>query len=218
MIFFSSLILKLKSLLREWLKEGPAFAGALPESLPEAASSLCQRARAGDQNAIAMICEIRDNANRGIERAKEMHKEIEVYLKANPVASSMNCDIMAGEALTAFGAEEYEKVLLEKIVPLAQEDLKKAIVTVANGPSLLSGYKDLVSAFVETLPENEREAFMTGAVQTKIALQAMREMPHECQHALILGYVLGKARQIQAVRLPKTPMRLLSDAVGEELD
>jgi hypothetical protein len=126
---------------------------------------------------------------------------------------------MACEILVGFGSEEpYEKTVLQKVAPLAEKDLKKAIVTVSNGPSLISDYHALIRNFCENLPEAEQKAFCFGAFKTSLALQMMQGMPHECQHALILGYVLGKARDIQIVRLPHTSVTGQSKAAGEELD
>jgi hypothetical protein len=212
----TAIVSRFKSWLRAWLFPDVSF-GSLPSSLTEVIADLVERARAGDQNAIAMICEIRDNANRGESRAKESAREIEQYIKKHPV-TDMGCDQLVRETTAAFGADPYEKVLIEKVKPLAERNLKKAIVTVANGPSLLRGYRELIETFAENLSDNERDAFKLGAAQTSIALQAMRNFSHECQHALILGYVLGKARRIQAVRLPGVPIAVQSAIAAKELE
>lgn len=219
---FGSLINRFKSWLRAWLAESSVGFDGLPGTIDEAAKDLCERARAGDQNAIGMICEIRDNANRGEDRAKETHDAIGRYLKQNKaeVGSDPEADSMACEVLAGFGneGETYEDTVLKKVKPLAQKDLKKAVVTVANGPSLIKGYPDLVASICESLPEQEQKALAFGAYRCSLAMQAMQGMSHECQHALLLGYVLGKARAIQIVRLPYTPIGGQSRIAGEELD
>lgn len=218
----SLLISRFKSWLRAWLAEDSMGFDGVPKTLDEAAKDLVDRSRAGDQNAIAMICEIRDNAARGEKRAKATHDAIGQYIKSNPVsvgddseADSMACDAMAG-----FGSESetYEEVVLKKVAPLVKKDVKKAVSTLANGPSLIRGYPTLIDSICENMSDDEQKAFCFGAFKTKMALQAMRGMPHECQHALILGYVLGKARDIQIVRLPNTSVTGQSIAAGMELD
>jgi hypothetical protein len=224
MNLFSALLQTFKSWLREWLNSDlpPSIGREQPRTIEEAASALVERSRQGDQNAVAMICEIRDNAARGNERAKKTHEEIGDYIKKHPVHSehgndesdSLACDVIASFE----GDEPYEEVVVKKVTPLAEKSVRKAIVTVANGPSLVKNYKDLIRSFCESLPEQEQKAFAYGALKTNLALHAMQEMPHECQHALILGYVLGKARQIQCVRLPECPISYQSIVAGEELD
>jgi hypothetical protein len=228
MSFLSSIISSLKAWLRRLLDDGAAFGHEQPRSIEEAAMTLVERARSGDQNAVGMICEIRDNAARGIERAKKTNDAIGHYLKTHPVEEDNSgdfgedpeADIMAEKLMTAIGAEEtdYVETVIKQLPPLANKNLKKAIVTIANGPSLVSNYRGAIDAFCEALPENERDAFAFGATKTALALSAMRDMPHECQHALILGYVLGKARQIQCVRIPNCPVSYQSTIAGEELD
>ncbi len=63
-------------------------------SLAHETSCLVRRARCGDQNAMAMINLIRENADAGMPLARQSHALIGAYIRANPVAGAA----MAGES------------------------------------------------------------------------------------------------------------------------
>lgn len=224
-MFFSIIISRLKAWLRSLLDDDTSFGMSQPQTIPDAAGALVERSRQGDQNAIAMICQIRDAAARGEPRAQQTAAELQKYIKKHPTDNQMGyeteTDAMANEILACFGAEQdYLEIMTQKVLPLAHEDIKKAIVTVSHGPILFpTNGESLVRQIGEALPEGEvREAFKLGATEAATALNAMQGMNHDMQHALILGYVLGKARALQLVRIPEIPVKVQSELAGCELD
>ena len=228
----TAIIMRIKAWLRSFLEEKPEFGMAQPQTIPEAAGHLVERSRQGDQNAIAMICQIRDAANRGEARAKATASAIMNYIKRNPATqmggegSTMDhCDAMANDILDCFGAElPYQDILVQKVIPLAEANVKKAIVTVAQGPILFASGdgESLVRRVGEALPEGQvREAYRLGATDAAAAMDVMknvRDLGHDAEHALLLGYVLGKARQLQLVRIPNVPIGVQSELASFELD
>lgn len=223
-MFFSVIISRLKAWLRSLLDDDTSFGMSQPETIPDAAGALVERSRLNDQNAIAMICQIRDAAARGEGRAQQTAQAIRKYIQKHPTDNQMGfesqTDAMANDILASFGAEDYREVLITKVLPLAQEDIKKAIVTVSHGPILFpTDGESLVRQIGNSLPEGDiREAFKLGATEAATALNAMQGMSHDMQHAVLLGYVLGKARALQLVRVPEVPVKVQSELAGFELD
>lgn len=59
---------------------------------------LVERARAGDQNALGMITEVRENADAGLARAAVTCKLVEQYCIKNPPAPQPGDETLAGDA------------------------------------------------------------------------------------------------------------------------
>jgi hypothetical protein len=217
-----------KSWLRKWLAiDTTASMHGAPMSMEQAAADIANRARLGDQVAMAIICEVRDNAKKGDPKAKQAFKLLDQYTREhannpenlNHYDSTMGDDEAADLASTMCGEEvDYAVAIRQKAPAAIQASNRKAIVTLANGPSLLPGERNLVREVGETFQtEEEKEAFILGARFCAKALAAMQDMTHEAQHALLLGYVLGTARKIQAVREPNMPISVQSRIAGWEL-
>jgi hypothetical protein len=220
-------MVKLKAWLRHVLAPEPVMLGpqlgAAPTTVEEGAQQLVERARQGDQNAIAMICQVRDNAKKGIAQARQGYTAIESYIKAHPaqsipsfgeeLANNSASDSMAIDMMAGFG-EDYIATIKDKTAPLAAVSIPKAVVTLANGPSLLpSGQQNLVHDIRDSLDEAQCAAFLLGL---KHGLSEMNSIPEEQQWAFVLGHVLGTARKIQAVRCPNVPLSILSPQLGAE--
>lgn len=59
----------------------------MTSALEEQVRDVVERARAGDQVAMGILAEVRDNSARGMRKAKESAKLINVYIKAHPVST-----------------------------------------------------------------------------------------------------------------------------------
>src|SRR4051794_17115654 len=60
-------------------------------------ANLVKRARAGDQNAMAMIRSVRDSAMKGGKRSKESYNLIMQYIKAHPMKALQRAAVMGDE-------------------------------------------------------------------------------------------------------------------------
>lgn len=222
---FPSLLLKFKAWLRAWLMmDGPKQLSAgseKPSSIKDGAAQLVDRARQGDQNAIALICQVRDNAQKKNPRAVKSFKALMKYVKQNPVTKTWsfgeetaNLAELDSIAHGLFGGDEpYEQVIIEKVPELAAGSVNKAIVTLANGPSLMPE-EGRFQAVTDSLSEQDKEAFMMGY---KHGVKELESIPIRLQCPFLLGHILGTARRIQAIRLPDVPVSVLSPQVGAEL-
>ncbi len=209
----------IKAWLRKWLHEPPRINGGKPASIKEGAAQLVERARLGDQNAMALMKQIGENAKKKQPRALKAYSALMVYIKANPVTKEMTfgeeveSDNIADDIHTAFGAEDYCEVVFSKVPDLALRNINKAIVCLANGPSLLPDDEHFKTVRESLSPEDEK-AFMLGY---KHGVKELDDVPEQFHCPFLLGHVLGTARRIQAVRLPKVPVSVLSPQVGMEL-
>lgn len=227
---FPSLLLKFKAWLRQWLMvDAPKqlnAGGEKPISIRDGAAQLVDRARMGDQNAIALICQVRDNAQKKQPRAQKAYKALMDYVQKNPVTKNWSfgedaaykaeidsiAEHLKGTLIA--GEDEYEKVVIEQVPDLASKSIGKAIVALANGPSLLANdecnrFKDVA----DSLSEGDRVAFMTGC---KHGMRELDSIPQELQGPFLLGHILGTARRIQAVRLPNVAIGSCFPSVGAE--
>lgn len=219
-------MVKLKMLLRRWLDITPSATqlhGQEPKTVEDGAAQLVERARQGDQNAIAMICTVRDSAKKGNPKARRGFAALERYIKANPpknlpsfgeeLARNRECDAVCQEMMAGFG-EDYCETVKKEVPAVAVLSLPKAIVTCANGPNLLQdGAQNLFHDVKDSFSEQEQKAFVLGI---KHGISELDRIPQELQAPFIVGHVLGTARRIQAVRHPRTPLSILSARLGYE--
>jgi hypothetical protein len=222
MSLLSNLTAAIKSWFRDWINDETSIGwGGEPKTQEEGAKALVERSRLGDQVAMAGIVMVREQAKAGVQAAIVSKKLIEDYIRRNPVAASVGedvaSDLAAIDLASCIAGEDYAAAIFEKVPPLAAKSPQKAIVTLANGPSLID--LSLCSEILDCLQgEDQCAAFKLGVEQAGEALAAMKHIPHEAQHALLLGYIIGKARCVQGARHPATPISILSKRAGQELD
>lgn len=220
------MLVKLKVLLRKWLDISPSHAqlhGNEPKTVADGAMQLVERARQGDQNAIAMICSVRDNAKKGDPKARRGYQALKQYIEKHPaknvptfgeeLAHNRACDVVCREMVAGFG-EDYSETVKAQLPSIAAMSLPKAIVTCANGPTLLQdGAQNLLNDVRDSFSEQEQQAFVLGL---RHGLSELDRIPKPLQAPFIVGHVLGTARRIQAVRHPKVPLSILSSRLGHE--
>jgi hypothetical protein len=179
------------------------MASSVKESQKLAAESLVNRARCGDQNAMAIIALVRQHAPSS-ERARTAQHFIAEYIKAHPVTDSM----MAGE---------------EAAVVTPDVSVGRAAVRLANGPALTHGrVGSMISIF------GGRRTRKQKILKHAIA-RFGSERSHADEHRRIrarldaieqtlfdFGRALGLARAIQTVR-NDGPVKALSSSAGWEL-
>lgn len=192
-------------------------------TIPEACKELVIRARAGDQNAMALIIEVGKAARNGSETAKLSAQHIEAYCKANPPPSRSDKNVgnwsermqsYVNELQSNFGEEE----LGESIVVLLPMMGQYGINTLANGIRLSNDIIAEISA--EFGSEVEQHAFqfaVANADQTDRIKKNVSKLNKETAYAVLVGCCVGEARNIQLVRLPQVPISIISEKAAEEL-
>src|SRR4051812_32654626 len=115
------------------------------QTLQLAAESLVLRARQGDQNAMGMIAQVREQASRGVQKCKESLAAIAAYIKANPLK----------EDSYNFGGEGTPRVTYGSIV-------------IANGPMLTDEYIMKLGAQFGTDEEEDTFLASVGAFRNLV--------------------------------------------------
>jgi len=149
------------------------------------AGQLVERARVGDQNAMAIISLVRDNSRKGNPRAQTSFTLIRDYIDKHPVSSQFGCD-----------SEE------------KNNPKNRNVVMLANGPPLTNNRVMALEASFGA--EESREVFMNGLKyhrktgqpaevidwldSLKSSLDAIHQRVHE------IGEIIGDARAIQVLR------------------
>ncbi len=160
------------------------------ESMTSAASQLVRRSRDGDQNAMALIALVRQNAANGNVQAKLAAGVIGKYIQANPVpgTSTMGADVMNPKDPTYAHA-----------------------VQLSLGPPLSNPrIENLLSEF----GREERRAFLYGMKNGKL----IKKAPSNIRDANVLGKAIGDARRLQLVRQPGSSIMQFNSAIGWELE
>jgi hypothetical protein len=224
---------KLLRKIVKWIAPKPQIGGTaiIPHSastVQQAARELVERARQGDQIAIASISIVTKQAKQGNPKSKVAYQAIETYIKKNPVKvyTSFGYDVLretladerAVDLESAMG-NDYTKAIIGVAPQVAIKSVPKAIVTIANGPSLLQQDS---STLIDELGKNFsdeklRRAFALGVKHCDAAMAQIQKLPPECHSPLMIGYLIGMARRIQAIRLPNVPVSVLCRTAGWEL-
>lgn len=172
-------------------------------------AQLVERSRNGDQVATSIISRVRKQAEKGNKLAKESLNEIVRYAKANPPYTPAGAE--AAE-LSAFCAEPNQNI--DNIGPalskVALANPNSASVAIANSCNATALAKELNAAL-------EHDGFLLAFKNPGQFLKVMRKLDHESQHAALLGFVLGLACRLQAVRKPNAPIGIYSQVVAWEL-
>lgn len=158
-----------------------------------AVESLVTRSRQGDQNAMAILVGIGENARKGVKRAQQSFKIARSFIHRNPV-----------EARTSFGIES--KLLARASDPYAQSaaivvltpyvDMERMIVLLCDGPPVPTR----LSALAKAIPKDERPAFNLGFKHSrnKRALdRALERLEPQFYRAFQVGYAAGVANRFQ---------------------
>ena len=209
-----------------------AFEEAQPEIISKikgsaielAAADVVQRARQGDQNAMAVLTMVTDAAKGGDERAKVSYKALRSYAEKHPVSKTVNFGIEKQAPVTKMLSEatktEHENHYSSAVAGLGGLVAKNSpgcmIVILADGPSLLGQTNPRVEGILVGLPNDEmRSACLFGLQSPGLTGGACRDNPH-LSDAYMMGYCLGIARRMQAVK-NGAPISALSPSAGWEL-
>jgi hypothetical protein len=157
-------------------------------TMEEAAAMLVERARVGDQNAMAMLSLIGSNAKKGNAKAREALVHVERYIRHNPVVKAHK-----GLPLAAQAKVNAQSLAMAQGAPLTDDRIRQ-----------------MASAFSS---EDERHAFADGVNNHENG----KIYPHDLR-ARNLGRTVGYARGLQKVNCePNCPISEFSSIVGWEL-
>lgn len=224
------------------LEVGKAFEKVRPvimkrlnvEKIKAAAGDYVERARQGDQNAMSVLVAVRNAAERGNERATMAKDIIAKYIDTHPIDGTPNIGAENSviqnslEKVKGFIKRAFERSPFHYAVTVKESANclpidSGYVVRLANGPILLSKKDELnphVTAIFKTFQTPIEQKAFGFALKTqdkgKVIGLCQRVSSLE-QNALKIGYAVGLAKRIQAVRLPTTPIAILSPMAAWEL-
>ncbi len=211
-------------------------------SIVSNAASLVRRSRVGDQNAMALIYRVGEEARKGNAKAIEAAKAIEEFAKKNPstaVSIDMPKPVIADTQET--GGVVVWKADTEKNKPALPRGalhgvldpdhfcdviagaaryrfgLDAASVVLASGPMLT---KDAIDAIVdEVFDEKTGKIFLYGVVRCAPDDydKAAQYLNTAGRQFLTVGQCFGRARKLQALRQPRSRIGAYSQVAGWEL-
>ncbi len=176
-----------------------------------AAKSLVERARHGDQNAMAVIREVGVNAKRGSKRAKKAFQTISRYIERNPADAPPRPSPIIRSLGSAIAGESdhHYSAAITTLAPSVTDPYVAALM-IANGPKLDEGrVKQLAARF------GNEDAFKIGW-HSKKPLQAADRHP-DMRDAIYTGCVVRLAHTLQGVRSGELPVSRLCPIAGWEL-
>lgn len=180
-----------------------------------AAEGLVDRSRAGDQNATAMIIEVRKNAANGNQRAKISLDFMKRYASLKKNANTSISGDTEPKLLNPSGAlsSEIQKdepnhylAAIKGIVPSLS--CVQAAVALSSGPQLI---QSRIETIYNNLSDEEKKQFSHGfRTWSNTRIRISNEIEK-------IGKCIGLAQKIQMVRSGR-PIAVLSKRAGWELD
>jgi hypothetical protein len=226
----------------------------------EQAAKLVRRTRAGDQNAMAIVYRIGEEARKGNKRASLAAKAVKQYIQQNPgepgftlgaeppavMDASPSTAIVVASPVAAIvsGGPDPESrkpvlppgslegildpsalaIVVMRVLPY-QHGLAAAATVLASGPLLTADVIDGILGALTPTESNEDELdaaermfhngvrFCTPEDWRKVG----RGLDEGGRKAFLVGQCVGRARRLQAVRMPRGRIGVLSKVAGWEL-
>jgi hypothetical protein len=200
-------------------REGETMANLMNEQRKHAAD-LVERARLYDQNAIAMIEEVRKAANMGSAKAVSALQCICEYIKKNPVSheSSQAAQECLGR-LKFYQNPPHIHLKALQLLPVVGEpaDIGTACVILSRGPML---DKQRVSEIAECIGTEEGLQTFNQAYKAAGKSEILGPMSRYLdQHGigfLCAGHCIGTGRKLQLTQSEDVPLSILGPEIGWE--
>ena len=158
---------------------------------------IIERARQGDQNAMAIIALVRDNSKKGMPRAQQSFRLMKEYIDDHPT--------------TGIGDEFHSRKRRN------DDDSPWQSTLLADGPPITSRKLGIIAG---CFGEDEQYAFSHGFRHGKDAAniaRLMHDMDDMQKKIFKLGQIMREARKIQNVRLPNSRISAFCCDIGWEL-
>jgi hypothetical protein len=188
----------------------------------QGARELVERARAGDQNAMAILQMVGENARQGQPKARAAEGAIKRYIADNP-APLTNWAEGAEVIGILKNPENPDDGLFETLLTLPQyEDARlvsTACVVLSHHEPWTKGRIHALDSLMEPGCDEQRQFRMgvEGAGEARVLGPAIRSLPPELQGFLCAGHCLGTARKLQLARRADVPLTALCRDLEWEL-
>lgn len=189
-----------------------------PEQQAKGAEELVKRSRLFDQNAIAMISVVRQNAMQGDKTAKSAFDAIMHFIKKNPVKLPPNPDAAYILGILKHPDNSAEVILshLEQLPYVGDpDDVLGACVILGRGRPLNNA---AIAAFLECFADDiTKQVFCFGLQNAGTEKVSPSAVPDEYIGLLCAGHCIGMGRKIQLAKMKNVPLSTVSALIGWEL-
>ncbi len=187
----------------------------------QGAKELVQRARAGEQNAMAILDMVGRNAKHGDPKAVSAHALILEYIRKKPIKHG---GTIGSEVAKTLGVLRHNNPIehtvdaLTKLPSYADEDaINAACVLLANGAPLNKSKVKTVDSFFQG--QNQavfRFGYSFSSEGDKLG-SAIKQLDGKGMGVLCAGHCIGTARKIQLARLSNVPVSVLGSDIAWEI-
>src|SRR5579859_1722971 len=162
-------------------------------NLAKVSAEIGERARLGDQNAMATIAAVRASAKKGSKKAIAALKAIIAYLKAHPIKMVSKPVVFGVDEGIGLTALQTVPTSATQILPTLRsfDAILCAIVLLANGPLLTT---PAINGLASTIEGEEQQSMFRLGAATAGKVQPVDPFSKA-------GCIVGQARKIQAVRM-----------------
>jgi hypothetical protein len=197
------------------------------QKLKMVVENLIERSRLRDQNATAMLIQIRKNAALGVPRAKAAFTACKEYLRLHPIDESSfegDEDIslperpsqlrLLGTSLSQTPSlDHYAAVIVALYLGDSFQDCENVAAIIADGPEVTAETVKKILAMI-----NEKRLFIVGLKSDEnTVMNAAAQTGYEGKKALQLGYAVGLGKRLQMVRKPDSIIAKFSEDAAWEL-
>jgi hypothetical protein len=188
----------------------------------DGAKELVERARAGDQNAMAMLQMVGDNARKGVPAAKSAALQVKAYISDNP-APLEHWEEGAHIIGVLKNPDNSDEDVFSTLLLLPQFEDARLVNTACVVLSMGDPWtRERIHALDSVLEAggDQQHAFRMGVEKSGDAnfmRQTFRSMPAELSGFLCAGHCIGMAHKLQAVRQNGASVGLLCRDVEWEL-
>jgi hypothetical protein len=171
----------------------------------QGAAELVQRARNFDQNSMAMLKEVADNAARGDPTAQSALRHVKEYIATHPAEEAIEAMGITDEAARALGVLKDPRnapaTLVKALATLptvgVKEDVTTACSILAVGPLLTDEVLSSLCAAAGPWKSTVAFGIECAGDEGKLAAANREVTPHGGAGYLCAGHCLGMARRIQ---------------------
>ena len=179
----------------------------------QALEGLVKRSRDGDQNAMAMIRAVGENARNGVKRAQESFAFLRKYIERNPPGTTSGGPAIKALKEASIGKDiEHSVSVISTHIPHIDDPYTAALI-LSQGKKLTN---ELIGSIGDQFGE-DKKAFTWGYKSTGEAVVKATTKQPEMKEPILVGYVVCLARTIQGVCDGTLPISKLCPIAGAEL-
>jgi len=192
--------------------------------LPEAVSSLVERARLGDQNAMGMLSMVKQSADKGDAKAKKTLTLTMSDIEKHPSMRTGTSNFRTAQTGKFYAALRTLKqpdhaVFAGEVTKLAprMNDVSVVAVLLADGPMFSTARLQAIAKTQGGPKEQKLFAYCVMSISPRAVNYLAKKLPPEKTPIIKLGRSVGLARQLQGIRSRRLPFSAMSPMMGWEL-